>query len=439
MANSSGKRYQTDGKGGTSNEKAVVKSGAYPQAAITNLVEPVVAKYTLNEGKCVSKKLRACKRDDFEIEWKTLCANVIFNTASYEIFRRAAVSYYRTSPDYVIEGNPLLDQASNVAQETVRVHNKQKRNNPLVYTLNLYHTKSSLMVNGPHYVRFTNQDLPEIIEIIQRRDDDIKLINQKIEQSLMQVKENKLLLQACKEHDVKTTELQEVSSLEKDMELAMSMSLKLSKERVEKCQFCNKIVGDKEELTIHTINCEVVNAKPEIIKENSRDELGANATEHFTENQSNGNEDIYLINVSNQVEQHDKKGEKKEEENTDQGKSNESTSLESGNETRKMGRIPGNATGEHEITWQCLEEQEEEINVKLLSNSPSAVRSRRKRPPSWKVRKNLENTKREGNKNVHKKGNTNGGSQKEQTETEKSLSTITAEDNRRTKEGKPNM
>ena len=59
-----------------------------------------------------------------------------------------------------------------------------------------------------------------------------------------------------------------------------------------------------------------------------------------------------------------------------------------------MGRKPGNATGEHEITWQCLEEQEEEeINVKLLSNSPSAVRSRRNRPPSRKVRENLENAK----------------------------------------------
>ena len=163
--------------------------------------------------------------------------------------------FFRNSTDYVVVGNPLLDQASNVAQETVRVHDKLKPNTPLAYTINLYNTKSSLWVNGPHYLQFIDNDLPGITELFKHFDNEIKEMNEKIEQSLTKVKENLTLPVGQQDGDwnpsnskelerkfhlkgPEITPVQEDDGFEKEMELALSLSLQLSKKRVVKCQFC---------------------------------------------------------------------------------------------------------------------------------------------------------------------------------------------------------
>ena len=238
--------------------------------------DAIMAKYTLNEKRCVSKKLNACKRENYRVEEKSSGANVTFNAAAYEIFRRAAVLFFTNSTNYVIVGNPILDQASNIAQETVRVHNKQKRNTPLAYTLNLYNTKSSLWVNGPYYRVFIDSDLPVISDLFQKVDSQIKKMNYTIEQSLIKVKENLMLPISKQKRDckpsntedvarelqqigTKLTPVQEDDGFEKQMELALIMSLKMNKEKGIKCQFCNRSFNDKNDLILHNLECEVIN------------------------------------------------------------------------------------------------------------------------------------------------------------------------------------
>ena len=63
------------------------------------------------------------------------------------------------------------------------------------------------------------------------------------------------------------------------------------------------------------------------------------------------------------------------------------------------------SAGKHDLTWQELEEKEEdEMTVKLLNSSPVEIRSKRNRPLTWKVRENLDNRgKLESKKKVNKK------------------------------------
>ena len=93
--------------------------------------------YFLSKERCLSKMIKACSRENYTIERKDKCATVKFSTASFMVFRKAIARYYHENPDYVIHHGPVRDQASNVAQDIVRVHDHNKRNAPL-YTLNVY-------------------------------------------------------------------------------------------------------------------------------------------------------------------------------------------------------------------------------------------------------------------------------------------------------------
>ena len=143
-----------------------------------------ITNYVLNKEKCLNKKLKACDRANYSTEMNNFSANVLFNTASYEVFRRALAHFYSNSSDYEIRGKPLVDQASNIAQEVIRVHDRNKRNKPHVYTLNMYNTKSSLMVNGPHHLHFIDNDLPAITKVIDQVQDNIEEMNAGIKLSL---------------------------------------------------------------------------------------------------------------------------------------------------------------------------------------------------------------------------------------------------------------
>ena len=55
------------------------------------------------------------------------------------------------------------DQEGKIYSESIRVREKESRRNQVIYTVNIYRTKSSLLINGPQMQKF----ILEVIPIVQ--------------------------------------------------------------------------------------------------------------------------------------------------------------------------------------------------------------------------------------------------------------------------------
>ena len=53
-----------------------------------------------------------------------------------------------------------------------------------LYTINIYRTTSTVMVNGPHHLTFVNNDLPVITEVIDKMNNSIRMISSRVKQTL---------------------------------------------------------------------------------------------------------------------------------------------------------------------------------------------------------------------------------------------------------------
>ena len=150
-------------------------------------VSAISTNYILNKTKALNKIKKACDKENYTIEYSDFCTNVSFNAASFVLFQKYTDEYFKDHPGYVIdESKPkeLRDKQSNVAQDIIRVMDRNKRNNPPVFTLNIYRTKCKIMVNGPHHSRFGELDLPEITKLIDEMENDVKIRNSEIKESL---------------------------------------------------------------------------------------------------------------------------------------------------------------------------------------------------------------------------------------------------------------
>ena len=147
----------------------------------------ITANYVINKTKALMKIKLACDKENYRIECSDFCTSVCFNTVSFVLFQKYINKYYVNHPSYIIDiskPNELKDKNSNVAQDIIRVLDRNKRNNPPVYTINAYRTKCKIMVNGPHHIRFGEHDLPEITKMIDQMDADVKSQNAAIKDGL---------------------------------------------------------------------------------------------------------------------------------------------------------------------------------------------------------------------------------------------------------------
>ena len=52
------------------------------------------------------------------------------------------------------------DQEGRIYSESIRVKEKESRRNQVIYTVNIYRTKSSLLINGPQTQKFISEFIP---------------------------------------------------------------------------------------------------------------------------------------------------------------------------------------------------------------------------------------------------------------------------------------
>ena len=146
--------------------------------------------YTLDIEKSLAKKLEATKRN-VALEYQMTGGGLkgIMDAASYELMKKAMIQYYTDFP----EGRGFaridndIDQKGSVTANVIRVSNSESH----LYTINLYLTKCSFLVNGKNVDEFLSTDIPCIHELASnvRLDGkviDLKMLNQLMAKQLQQ-------------------------------------------------------------------------------------------------------------------------------------------------------------------------------------------------------------------------------------------------------------
>ena len=139
-----------------------VLSGYSPKA--DQLEETEYRKYELNRGKAVQKKLKFTERECITITETKGGIKAEFNTGTYEIFRKAVHEYITADEqNFCVQHTEVKDKAGNVVECKYRL-SKSKSS---YYTINLYHSKCSTLVNGKQSNQFLRKDLPNILSFME--------------------------------------------------------------------------------------------------------------------------------------------------------------------------------------------------------------------------------------------------------------------------------
>lgn len=141
--------------------------------------------YVLNKSKSMEKKLRATETDDFSVIYTGGGVKFEFNAGSYELLKLATAKYFAKEQNGVKYQEFIAeDQQGNQVERRY----KATRGKQALYTLNLYHTKCSCLVNGRHTSYFMETDLNEILNIIEEsvKGSSLEEVNRTIKEIILQ-------------------------------------------------------------------------------------------------------------------------------------------------------------------------------------------------------------------------------------------------------------
>ena len=108
--------------------------------------------YALNMDNAIHKKIETCNTE-YKVLSEQKANNYIFyfSTAMYELYRTALVEHFRScksngQTDIKISYKDCSDQSGATVESQIKVY--PKGNLKQKYIINMYHTKSKIMVNG---------------------------------------------------------------------------------------------------------------------------------------------------------------------------------------------------------------------------------------------------------------------------------------------------
>ena len=153
-----------------------------------------VLDYKLNKKTALAKKLKGCDKVKYDPVMHANCCVLTFSTAAFEVFRKEIVRYLDRKPEYVVKVSVQRDQGNSIPQDTimvrVKVEGKKFEDSPPMYTINLYRTTGRVMVNGPFFRTFANQDLPVMENFIIHAEDLINEGNARIKEYITSIEKN---------------------------------------------------------------------------------------------------------------------------------------------------------------------------------------------------------------------------------------------------------
>ena len=142
--------------------------------------------YILNVTKALSKKLGQCDRLIFNVEHKSGNIVLTYNTGAYELVKSLLSDFYHHNPNFFVEITDQVDKSDNFVGCVMQVCDSTSRGakGRHLYTVNMYHTTSRMLVNGQFRHKFAKDELPLIELITQNYEDIINIDNDNLKVSL---------------------------------------------------------------------------------------------------------------------------------------------------------------------------------------------------------------------------------------------------------------
>ena len=121
--------------------------------------------YCLNLKGAINKKLQATNKEDFVVTQTGGGIKFVLNTGTYEVFKIATEDFYKNESNTKITYKQ--ESVSDIQNMCVETRYKASQGRTHLYTLNMYHTRCSCLVNGKKTSYFMMTDLQDILSIIQ--------------------------------------------------------------------------------------------------------------------------------------------------------------------------------------------------------------------------------------------------------------------------------
>ena len=122
----------------------------------------VPTKYALRNNLALCKKRAACDREPYKVKHNKVSTTITMNTVAFECFRSTILEYLRSIKRYETKLSKTPDLEGSIVKEIIRVFD----NISLVYTINIFTTTTRIMVNGPQYSTFIQEDIPILLNKI---------------------------------------------------------------------------------------------------------------------------------------------------------------------------------------------------------------------------------------------------------------------------------
>ena len=119
-------------------------------------------RFSMNEEAAVRKKIKTCNEEPLLVKLeKGNNLRIFCSTTAFEGVKQIIEN--TVSKINKIEYIRNEDQEGRIYSESIRVREKESRRNQVIYAVNIYRTKSSLLINGPQMQKF----IVEVIPIVQ--------------------------------------------------------------------------------------------------------------------------------------------------------------------------------------------------------------------------------------------------------------------------------
>ena len=140
---------------------------------------------TLNKSKALDKKLTSCDKEHLKFEMKPGKNFVIeFSTSAYELAKMEISKIIETpefNATYNIRAQHSLDLSDITVDTCMKVFNRKQNGAPgsqLKYTMNFYHTRNTMTVNGWRVdIFFINKIFDQLCKAIQDKCSTLNIMN----------------------------------------------------------------------------------------------------------------------------------------------------------------------------------------------------------------------------------------------------------------------
>ena len=148
---------------------------------------------SMNDEAAVRKKIKTCNEEPLVVKLeKGNNLRIFFSTTTFEGVKQIIEN--TVSKIIKIEYIRNEDQERRIYSESIRVRKKESSRNQVIYTVNIYRTKSSLLINGPQMQKFISEVMP-IVQLWALEDRPaIDVSDQKLKKVLSKLKIEQQLL-----------------------------------------------------------------------------------------------------------------------------------------------------------------------------------------------------------------------------------------------------